>query len=90
MPTKAQSAAASAVDVQLDRAAVAAKCGLAVTSIDTYQRRGSIPPPDGVIGRSPWWWSSTISAWMETRPSVGFNEATHGPRTAPKEGTVNG
>lgn len=70
-PSKAAQAVAAGVDVQMDRAAVARRAGLKVTSIDTYQRRGSIPPPDGMLGRSPWWWSSTIERWLADRPGVG-------------------
>lgn len=88
--TKTSAAAAAAVDVQMDRAAVAARCGFKAANIDTYQRRGSMPPPDGVLGRSPWWWSSTIERWIAERPGVGFNERTHGPRATPKEATTSG
>lgn len=35
-------------------------------------RKGFMPEPDGFIGRSPWWWASTILAWAEDRPQRGW------------------
>lgn len=51
---------------QLDRAAVAARYGIKPASVTREVKRGSLPPPDGRIGGSPWWWSSTLEEW--TRP----------------------
>ena len=50
---------------QLDRAAVAARYGMTdLDSVTTAVRRGSLPKPDGYVGRSPWWWSSTLDEWQ--------------------------
>ena len=51
---------------QLDRAAVAARYGIQPQTVTIEVRRGSLPKPDGYIGRSPWWWSTTLDGW--TRP----------------------
>lgn len=52
---------------QLGRSQVAERLGLQPKTIDTYQRRQIMPPPDGKIGRSPWWYASTIDRWDRTR-----------------------
>jgi hypothetical protein len=36
--------------------------------------RGSLPPPDGFVGRSPWWWSTTLDGWA--RPGRGRRTKT--------------
>lgn len=51
----------------LDRAALAARLGITPASVTRAVNRGSLPPPDGHVGDSPWWWSTTIDAWQ--RPS---------------------
>lgn len=61
----------SMADEQLDITAVARLAGVEPRSISRYRQRGSIPEPDGVIGRSPWWYRSTIEHWLATRPSSG-------------------
>ena len=48
---------------QLDRAAVAARYGIQPASVTREVKRGSLPPPDGRLCRSPWWWSSTLDEW---------------------------
>lgn len=56
---------------QLDRAAVAAKTGLDVKTIDTYWKyRGTFPAPDGFVGRSPWWHDRTVERWMRARAAA--------------------
>lgn len=52
---------------QMDRAAVAARFGIKPRSVTIAVARGSLPPPDGYFGRSPWWWSTTLDNWK--RPS---------------------
>lgn len=53
---------------QLDRAAVAEKTGLAAKTIDTYwKNRDQFPAPDGYVGRSPWWFESTVDRWIAKR-----------------------
>lgn len=34
-----------------------------------YLSRGQIPGEDGRLGRTPWWWRSTIEEWA--RPGQG-------------------
>lgn len=36
-----------------------------------YVHRGYAPAPDGKLGRTPWWWKSTIVAWLATRAGQG-------------------
>lgn len=59
------------LDTQLDIAAVAELAGVEPRSILRYRQRGAIPDADGFVGRSPWWWRTTIDAWLATRPSSG-------------------
>ena len=49
---------------QLDRAATAARFGIQPASVTVEVRRGSLPKPDGYVGRSPWWWSTTLDGWQ--------------------------
>ncbi|MFJ5532417.1 helix-turn-helix domain-containing protein [Streptomyces sp. NPDC093261] len=67
----------------LDQTAVAARCGIALTTVRKYHmvaernrdngdpQPGDMPAPDGQVGRSPWWYPSTIDAWNENRPKPG-------------------
>lgn len=55
----------------LDIEAVARRAGVNPRSISRYRLRGTIPEPDGYIGRSPWWWRAAIDEWLATRPSSG-------------------
>lgn len=41
--------------------------GVAVSSIDTYLRRGTAPAPDGYVGRAPFWRRSTVEHWAKHR-----------------------
>ena len=42
---------------------VANYLGVKPRTVTAYLARGQMPPPGGRIGRSPWWWSTTIRAW---------------------------
>lgn len=62
-------------DPQLDIAGVAAHLGIARGTWITHRNRATTakhpaPKPDGHIGRSPWWYTSTIDAWQTARPGV--------------------
>ena len=46
---------------------VAEYLGVARDTVNTYRHRGYMPPPDGKLGTSYWWWSDTITAWATTR-----------------------
>lgn len=52
---------------QLSRQQVADRCGLQPKTLDTYRRRGVMPKPDGMVGRSPWWDADKIDTWDADR-----------------------
>jgi predicted DNA-binding transcriptional regulator AlpA len=60
--------------VQLDRKAVAELLGISAATVSrmlndrSNRNRYDFPEPDGRIGRSPWWWSTTIMQWRKKRP----------------------
>ena len=70
-PPDPTSAARAAGDVPLDVVGVAETSGLSERTIRTYITDGRIPPADGQVGKSWWWWASTIEVWMETRNRPG-------------------
>lgn len=49
--------------VQWSVAEVAAYLGVKPRTVTAYHARGQMPPADGYVGRSPWWWPATIKAW---------------------------
>lgn len=55
---------------QLDYAAVAARAGVVVSTLRRYASQGRMPAPDGRVGGSPWWWDTTITAWLAARPGA--------------------
>lgn len=42
---------------------VAAYLGVKPRTVTAYHARGQMPPADGRVGRSPWWWADTIRTW---------------------------
>lgn len=42
---------------------VAAYLGVKPRTVTAYLARQQMPAPDGRVGRSPWWWASTIKGW---------------------------
>lgn len=56
---------------QLTTAEVAALAGIEPASVRRYRMRNAIPEPDGQLGRTPWWYRSTIEAWLAERPRAG-------------------
>lgn len=61
---------------QLDKQAVADRLGVSRETITKYVTperiaRYGFPEPDGRIGGSPWWWSTSIDAWQANRPGKG-------------------
>lgn len=58
-------------DVQMSAAHAAEHLGLKVGTLHAYRRDGLMPSADGMIGRTPWWWQSTIDTWWESRPGRG-------------------
>jgi hypothetical protein len=63
--------AATMAREQLDTAAVAARLEVTPASVRRYmmadRAQYGFPAPDGHIGRSPWWWSTTIDKWNKHR-----------------------
>lgn len=59
----------------LDQAAVAARLGVTPASVQRYRAADRsqyrFPDPDGYLGRTPWWWSTTIDTWAASRPGKG-------------------
>ncbi len=56
---------------QLTTDDVAALAGLTSASIRRYRLRGTVPPPDGYLGRTPWWLAETIGDWLAAKPKRG-------------------
>lgn len=56
---------------QLTTEEVAALLGVTTATVRSYAARGILPPPDGRLGRTPWWKRGTITAWQKTRPGQG-------------------
>lgn len=52
----------------LTSADIADRLGVKVSTVRQYKLRGTLPPPDETIGRSPVWREETISAWIASRP----------------------
>ena len=46
---------------------VARYLGVASVTVRAYASRGQMPPPDGRIGQTPWWWSPVIKTWAAGR-----------------------
>lgn len=58
-------------DQPLDVHGVADRTGLSVSTLRSYVRDGRMPPEDGRMGQSLWWWASTIDTWQDARPIPG-------------------
>lgn len=56
---------------QLAAADVAARLGISAESWRSYVSTGYGPPPDGRLGRTPWWKPETVDAWNASRPGQG-------------------
>jgi len=46
-------------------------CGVSPATVRTYLWAGRFPPPDGYLGRSPWWSVETVLAWSASRRPPG-------------------
>lgn len=42
---------------------VAAHLGVKPRTVTAYLARKQMPTPDGRLGRTPWWWETTIRSW---------------------------
>lgn len=52
---------------QMSVADVAARFGIAESTVRGYNSAGRMPAPDGHVGAAPWWWSSTIDRYAKDR-----------------------
>ena len=52
-------------------AEVAAHLDIKPRTVTAYTTRGQMPAPDGYVGRTPWWWETTITTWQAKRPGAG-------------------
>jgi len=50
---------------------VADRLGVTRATVHTYATRGTLPPPDAYVGRTPVWGPDTIEAWIASRPGMG-------------------
>lgn len=53
---------------QVTSTEAAALAGVAPDTWSSYVSRGQAPAPDGRLGRTPWWWESTVQDWVAQRP----------------------
>jgi len=44
-----------------------------------------LPEPDGRLGSTPWWWSTTIAAWLRSSPSPGRDRRRPAPGPLPAD-----
>ena len=51
------------IDRQWSVTDVAAHLGVKPKTVTAYLAREQMPAPDGRLGRTPWWWESTIRSW---------------------------
>lgn len=60
-----------AADRLLTTGAVAARAGVAVSTISTYLARGYLPAPVARISGRPLWTRGQIDEWLASRPGRG-------------------
>lgn len=54
---------------RLTTAQVAERLGIAPVTWRAYVHRHQAPPPDGRYDkRTPWWYATTVDAWLASRP----------------------
>jgi predicted DNA-binding transcriptional regulator AlpA len=46
---------------------VAARLGVAASTVRAYNSRGQMPAPTGHVGRTPYWSPEDIEPWLEQR-----------------------
>jgi len=51
----------------LTLADIAERAGITRGSAEVYRKRGDLPAPDIMLGRTPGWLTTTIDAWLATR-----------------------
>lgn len=45
--------------------AIAARLGVAPSTVRAYKARKQMPKPSGYVGRTPYWTPAKIDAWIE-------------------------
>jgi predicted DNA-binding transcriptional regulator AlpA len=50
---------------------VAELAGLSPRTVSQHILRGTMPAPDGALGRTPWWYRSTVEEWLADRRRPG-------------------
>jgi hypothetical protein len=65
--------AAEQDDEKLPSKLAAERAGVAPATWRAYVSRDQAPKPDGFFAgpRSPWWWASTVDAYLASRPGQG-------------------
>jgi predicted DNA-binding transcriptional regulator AlpA len=53
---------------------VADRLGVRVATVHEYRARGTLPPPDEYVGRSPVWKEATIHAWEQGRRGLDWRK----------------
>jgi len=56
---------------QLSIRDVAELAGISPVTVRQHNRNRTMPRPDGWFVGRPWWWRSTITAWLESRRPPG-------------------
>lgn len=51
--------------IPLDVPAVAARLGVKVDTVWKWRQRARLPPEDGRVSGSPWWWPESIDEWRK-------------------------
>lgn len=59
---------------QLTTEDVAGIMGVLPSTVSGYRSRGLMPEPDGQLGRTVWWWETTVDAWLDERPGKGWRK----------------
>ena len=70
-------------EAQLSVGEIADALGIKPTTVSNYATRGYMPTPDGYVGRTPWWWESTVREWVSNRPGLAWRK---GQRSSTPEG----
>jgi hypothetical protein len=52
-------------DEQLDIGTLAHLLGEKPAQLYLWRHRGHLPPADGIVGQSPWWYHQTIARWLK-------------------------
>ena len=58
-------------DDQLTVDEIAVRAGVKPDTIRHHRHRGTMPEPDGILGKTPWWHRATGEKWLAERPGMG-------------------